>query len=848
MLRNNNQDAIKRLNRRMLKQNRLRNVVAIIAIVLTTFMFTSVFTIGFSLVKNVNDMMLLGQGSKASIFLIEPTEEQIDTIKGLSKVEAAGLRIKVDTLSDEAGKIAYSLMWMDETEYEKNLSPAIKDIQGKYPEKSDEIMLSTSQLKALGYENYKLGDRVEVYINGEKQTFTLAGTYYGFSHTNPALISHEYVKEQGKDNLSDAYLAISAKSGNIGATIEQLEANVELHSPQKWDSGYDVQSENNSTTAVMIIFMCLISLLIVVSGYLLIYNVMYISVAKDIRFYGMLKTIGTSASQIDRLVKYQSANLALIGIPIGLALGSAVSFALVPISMAMVGSGRSEQLSTAVNFNIWIYVFAVSFAAITVFLSVRKPAKLASKVSPMEALRYYEDNSRMTRKFGSANTERKVSAPGKVRTMACRNVFRDSKRSRLVFASLFFGSIVFLCVNTFIKSLSIDNFINSYFYYDYALYVSSDDRTPSSEIEYETSNSKSFDYVAEKMCDMEGIEYIHVNRYANGVLPFDKELYRPFIEEIVDGVPEAFDGFVETFENGGTDGIPFYSAPVIAVDSKMIEDYNRLNDGKVDVEAFNRGEACLLLSLKSKENAELMRGREITIENEETGRQRNITVSEVSIDRHHDGIVAGYYWILGGAPEAILVSDAFMDELFPDAVANTIVANAKKGMDDELAPEVEKLCNEYDCVGGFDIKSIEAKDFKKSMISLSIVGGGISLILILIGLMNFVNVMVTSVYTRSKEIASLESVGMTKGQLKKMLSFEGVIYGSVSIGLILTLGSIIIYGMGKLTEKIADYAVAEYPVVELIVIAVLIMVICYIVPIVIFKEISKKTVSERIRE
>lgn len=45
MLRNNNQAAVSRIYHRMLKQNKVRNVIVILAIVLTTFMFTAVFTL-----------------------------------------------------------------------------------------------------------------------------------------------------------------------------------------------------------------------------------------------------------------------------------------------------------------------------------------------------------------------------------------------------------------------------------------------------------------------------------------------------------------------------------------------------------------------------------------------------------------------------------------------------------------------------------------------------------------------------------------------------------------------------------------------------------------------------------
>ena len=88
MLRNNNQAAVSRIYHRMLKQNKVRNVIVILAIVLTTFMFTAVFTLGFSIAKNLNQMQLRLQGTRSSIYMEHPSEGQINDIK--SSVTSCG--------------------------------------------------------------------------------------------------------------------------------------------------------------------------------------------------------------------------------------------------------------------------------------------------------------------------------------------------------------------------------------------------------------------------------------------------------------------------------------------------------------------------------------------------------------------------------------------------------------------------------------------------------------------------------------------------------------------------------------------------------------------------------------
>lgn len=75
---------------------------------------------------------------------------------------------------------------------------------------------------------------------------------------------------------------------------------------------------------------------IFIAGYLLIYNVFYISIAQDIRFYGMLKTLGTTARQIRKIVYKKAIKLSLMGIPIGLLLGWPIGRLLLPAIVNML--------------------------------------------------------------------------------------------------------------------------------------------------------------------------------------------------------------------------------------------------------------------------------------------------------------------------------------------------------------------------------------------------------------------------------------------------------------------------------------------------------------------------------
>lgn len=780
MLRNNNQAAVSRIYHRMLKQNKVRNVIVILAIVLTTFMFTAVFTLGFSIAKNLNQMQLRLQGTRSSIYMEHPSEGQINDIKSCPSLLAAGIQIDAQTVSTESGKYSYLLQYDDDTEFNENLKPAITDIKGSYPKDENEIMLTKQILDNMGITSPKVGQNVTFVMDGERKNFVLSGWYTGFAKSSVCLVSKKYVDSQGIDMQKDGRVSISAKEGKGDKLQDELEKNVTLRQGQKFDVKYDVQSENGSNRVFIAISIGIIALMILLSGYLLIYNVMYISVTKDIRFYGMLKTIGATMSQIQKIVKKQALYLACIGIPIGVLLGTAVSFGVVPLAMNMLSVDREAALSSAVSFNPGIYVFSVVFAFATVFISARKPAKYAGKISAIDAMKYAGNIS---------GTRYKSTSGGRPRKMAWRNVFREKKRSILVFASIFMGSVTFLCVNTFISCMDADSYIEHYLHNDYVLYGDG-----------ESDNSKpqaTMADIADQMRNIPGMGTVEVDRSANVRLPFDAELYAPFIETEDD--PESLATFYETTTNSEAQ----YGAPLISVNSDMIKLYNKTARQKIDIDAFEKGEVCLIGYVDSISASERMTDKTLTLVNDQTGRKRQISC---------------------------------------------IIADAETGKESEVTPYVQRIVKENPVIAGSDIKSVEGSEFKKSMLSLEVIGGGMSIILILIGVVNYINVMITGVYTRKLELAVLESVGMTKRQIRNMLMYEGMFYGIITTVLIVTLGSLMMYGAGRLSVNIADYAVFHYPYALVAGVVVVLFAICIVVPAMVFRLVTKDTVTSRLRE
>ena len=122
-----------------------------------------------------------------------------------------------------------------------------------------------------------------------------------------------------------------------------------------------------------------------------------------------------------------------------------------------------------------------------------------------------------------------------------------------------------------------------------------------------------------------------------------------------------------------------------------------------------------------------------------------------------------------------------------------------------------------------------------------------SVILLLVGVMNFVNTMVVNVNTRRYELAVLESIGMTKRQIKRMLFMEGFYYWGVSLSLAVTIGTAIFILLYMIFSKVAYYAVFSYPFIPLVLVSGLVLLICLIVPIWVYKTDVNLPVVERLR-
>lgn len=826
---NNNKEVIKRITNRSLRTNKVRNIFAVIAIVLTTFMISSVFSIGISFVENYETMNTRLAKTTANVSLANATSEQINKLKTLDMFKSTGVEINVgkvslDKLSEN--RTGVILKYYDKENFNKQISPALGAIKGSYPTESNEIMISILALELLSKSEASIGEKINIpcKINGEvrDEEFVIKGifTSYGLTQdTGYIYVSEKFTKENNLTVENNGSFVMTLKKEYLYSADDILSKEVTLHNNQKFNYAFAVDDSENTAVSTAILVIVTVAF-IVLSGYLLIYNILYIAVTKDINFYGLLKTIGTSPTQIKKIVKGQALKLSIIGIPIGLILGGMVSFGIVPSVMRIFFTDLAAMPSD-VSFNPTIFILAALFSFITVTLSCRKPAKIASTISPIEAMKYTGNKIKKKKK------NRNTTNGGKLYKMAWYNVFRDKKRAMLVFLSLFMGIITFLSVNTFIDSIKVENYISTYVPNDFELQ------------NIDATEGKTDDDIVNTIKNSTGVNDVRVFKHSNLRLIMNDEILLPALKNGYARLGQSeieINSFLESIKVHPE----FMDTSVIGIEDQVIEKIYKENKEKFDLEAFKEGKLILIDNWYYGEDYKKIRG-ELSLTNTTTNVLEKYDAQVIHFD---DDLPDGLPRTIG--IPAIYMSQSALEKLDRNAVNYVIYINVEEKYEPQIKSELENIAKAQGLY--IDSKTSKMKEFNKASMVQKILGGGVSLILILIGILNFVNVMITGINIRLKELAVMESIGMTKKQIKKMLVYEGVYYAGITTALIYTVGIGIIFGVSALTSNIADYAVFSFPTVPLILLTIVIFIICLVTPSVVFKACSKKSVTARIRE
>lgn len=188
---NDTSAVIQKLTRRSLKANKRQNFFLVMAIMLTTLLIGSVFSVGVSLVESVKVEQIRLAGTMAHAAVGHPTASQIERLHTLDYVKMVGTGNSVGYVENtaEMGNISLTLHYFDETEWEELRAPAYVDVEGSYPEKENEIMVSRAVLERMGIDDPSIGMEIPLAYctDSEKkgplveQSFCLSGWFTSYA-------------------------------------------------------------------------------------------------------------------------------------------------------------------------------------------------------------------------------------------------------------------------------------------------------------------------------------------------------------------------------------------------------------------------------------------------------------------------------------------------------------------------------------------------------------------------------------------------------------------------------------------------------------------------------------------
>ena len=886
MIKVSNGKWIRHLSRKSFKAAKTRNIIAVFAIALTTLLFTSLFTIAASLNDGFQQSNFRQCGGWSHGGFKYLTEEQFNELKDDPLIKEWGLRRFIG-MPDKAPfekshvEIGYSdanqAHWM-----------YCDPIEGRLPQEgTKEAATDLRILELLGVEP-KLGTEFTVTFNVDNkettQTFVLCGWW---EYDEAIVANHILIPESRVDSILTETGVDPENSGDgitgswnldvmVGSSLHiERDINRILHnhgyqseSASSGDNyiaigvnwGYSGSRLADSIDPGLIAAIIALLLLILFTGYLIIYNVFQISVSNDIRFYGLLKTIGTTPKQLRKIIRHQALLLALIGIPLGLVGGWLVGAKLTPVIVS-----RFNGIISTVSINPVIFIGAALFALLTVLLSCARPGRIASAVSPVEAIRYTE-NSTIRQKV------RKTPKQNSLFSMAKANLNRSRSKTVVTIVSLALSVILLNATVTFTNGFDMDKYLSNFVATDFIVADTAHFQRNGALQLFNTDNAlpeEIIDIVNEQGGITEGgavygkvspvQEFITEDHFRSlhgqweqedalnwlvdsaerneaGLLADDAQLYG-MTSFALDQL-EVVEGDLSALYEPGTDAIAAvcdlddYGNPIPdsywakvgdTVTLRYAEEFEYYNPdtGEIYTDGIPENEPY---------NARAVRYRDVSY-----------TVAAVVSVPY--AISYQYY----GDDTFVLNEQTFIRDTGTDSIllyAFNTTDEANEAMEAFLTDFTENRDPSCD----YDSKAKYQSEFESFRSMFLLMGGALSFIIGLVGILNFFNVILTGIISRKQEFAVLQSIGMTGRQLKKMLIYEGLIYTLGSLLFALTLTVLMSPLLSRGMKNMFWFFSYHFTVAPILLLIPVFLLLGIVIPLRIYRSMAKATIVERLRE
>lgn len=831
MLKVNNKKVIQDLAKTTYKANKKRNLLTIVAIFLTTFLLCTVISVGLSYWNTVSLRQQRMQGIDYDIELTEPRDDQVSTIRKMDNVRYAGLCVKCGIASKYQDKELDKLKfyWLDDTCWKQQTIPALDYYEGNYPAKENEIMLSQSALRSMGIENPKVGMELPFIYqtlaensenNDTAKTFILSGWFLDYTGVDKGYVSDKFYQLTGasQTDLTQGTLKISLKNPLYSEKdIIEMQNQINLSGKQIIEADYDTISNFIRTMSGLLELLVLVFM----SGYLFIYNTLYISVNRDIRYFGQLKTIGTTSVQIRNMIYKQMLWNAMIGIPLGLVCSTIIGKIIIP--QLLHSLNPTIAISEVGTISLWVFIITTIFSLTTTMISSQKPVKIAMNCSPIEAMKYIGATS--------VKNKNKKRTGGDIVSMVKMNLFRDKKQFVVIMCSLSLAVSLFLIINVVIYANNAKNILNHSYDYDIRLL----NQTLLSDNEEQVFNS---DFI-EQIKSIGGVKDVRVLKSATAVVPYQEKVYGEYYKELYVSrySPGNYEKDMELYKKQPD----YYSftCRVVGIDEVEFEKINNTLQIPLDKEKFKNGEiAFVSKNFTQGDNGITGKKVEFSIPTALNPDKKEIIETGAIIDDYPAYYSAGY------TPD-LIVSDDFFDEIMGQPLIEMIKIDYDEPFSKNVESSIKKLIANNKLISA-ESKLDNYSEMKNSENQITVLGGSLGIIIMLLAILNYSNMMSKSIQNRSKEFAILESIGMTRKQIKKMIVFESLGYSVLSIFIALILGLPASY---LIFTNFNVYRIPYvFPVIKTLLLFITIIIVCVVTSLFVFSKSKSETIIELLRK
>lgn len=866
----NNKKVINRLAFRELKANRKMNFVVVLSIVLTCILFTALTSIGGTLINGIQreTMRQVGGDRMAGLKCVLP--EDYEKVCGDRAARDVVYRIIVgNAVNDAIKNISVEVNCAGDENAAK--ASFCNPTTGRLPESYDEIAVSTLVLDELKIP-HELGASVPITLDVDgtvtEHEFILCGYWQGekVAMAQMAWVSRAFADKYaptptkhfntlatpnyaGYWQVDFNYANSFDIEGKTDALINRLYGSSENTPDVGINWAYTTSSVDGGTLAggIVLVFV------IFAAGYLIIYNIFYINISANIRSYGLLKTIGTTSRQIQQMVRTQAVIYCAAGIPLGLISGIFLGNVLMQSIIHTLNITSMASYSVSAKLLVIICLISAMFTYETVMISCRKPCKIAGNVSPIEALRYNDTDMGM---------KKSVKKTGRITpfSVARNNMTRSRKKTVIVVLSLTLSMVLVNTLFTILNGVDMDKFISNLITGDFV--VKQSDSNVMDSDNYRKITPEQIEYLSgiDSVQELSAVYFSHGDLKLSGnAMEKAEKLYETYADiEKWEPIYESED--YAAWESRGFEN--YFSLRLLAKGPENGEKGNLQSDiygispdllahlepikGNLDQEKFASGNYALVytsyIAIEDEKNTDddfYEPGDTLTLTTD--GKRKTYEVMAVC-DIPYALSTQSYSTIYGH----VLIPDSEYYDLTENHNAMTVMINAKENRFDELNRDISRMIeNSSQLI--MKNKLDYAEEFSDLLNMLKLVGGTLSGILALIGILNFVNAVVTGIISRKREFAMMNAIGMTGSQLKLMLMWEGVHYAVFTAVFSMVIGVLLSHFVVQSVAGEMFFFTYHFTLIPILICIPILLLLSAVIPFTAYRLICKNSIVDRLR-